>query len=123
MKFLTTSNVVAIHDKLIHSDELPGIVKNRSIDAIVARIYNRIHYGLISDIYELAGCYATYIDVAHVFNDANKRTAFAIMDICLTINNISINYSPAEAGHMINKVAKCVVDEMELVNWLRQIHC
>jgi len=40
---------------------------------------------MIKDVYELAACYATYIAIGYTFNDANKRTAFAAMDICLTL--------------------------------------
>ena len=94
---------------------------NKSIHDIIAPIDNRIYYGLIRDKFELAACYACYIAVCHAFHDANKRTAFAAMDICLATNDIELNYEPEEIGDIIVKAAQGIVDEMELAEWLRSI--
>jgi death-on-curing protein len=119
MKYLTANNVVAIHRQVIESGELQGHDRNKSVEAILARIDNRITYGLIDDIFALAACYACYIAVGHAFNDANKRTAFASMDICLAINGIELIFDAEEAGNKIIKAAQGIVDEGELAEWLR----
>ena len=121
MRFLSSADVVAIHELVIASSELQGMGKNKSIEAIVARIDNRITFGMIRDAFELAACYACYIAVGHAFHDANKRTAFAAMDICLTINGIELDYDAEEAGQMIIKAAQEIVEEEELADWLRMI--
>ena len=121
MKFLTTLDVIAIHEQVIKSRGLQGIAQNKSIEAVIARIDTRIQYGMVNDVYELAACYAVYIAVAHAFNDANKRTAFAAMDICLTINDIELDYNTIEVSGMIQKVAQGIVDEFELAQWLRSL--
>ena len=121
MRFLSPADVVAIHELVIASSELQGMGKNKSIEAIVARIDNRITFGMIRDVFELAACYACYIAVGHAFHDANKRTAFAAMDICLTINGIELDYDAEEAGQMIIKAAQEIVEEEELADWLRMI--
>ena len=72
-----------------------------------------------SDAFELAACYACYLSVGHVFHDANIRTAFAPMDICLELNGFSLDYNAAEAGSLIVKAALGIVDELELAEWLR----
>ena len=95
--------------------------RNRSIAAIIARIDNRIAYGMIRDVFELAACYACYIAVGSALLDANKRTAFATMDICLGLNGIELDFETVEAGRMIINAARGVADEEELAEWLRML--
>jgi death-on-curing protein len=92
---------------------------DKSLDAVLARIENRMSFGMINDVYELAACYARFLTAGHVFNDANKRTAFACMDICLSLNDIKLVYDHEEVGDLIIKAALGVVDEIELSAWLR----
>ncbi len=92
---------------------------DKSLDAVLARIENRMSFGMISDAYELAACYACFLAVGHVFNDANKRTAFACMDVCLSLNDIKLSYYHKDVGDLIIKTAQEVVDEIELSAWLR----
>jgi death-on-curing protein len=120
MKTLTADDVVAIHEGVIEPNELQGMASNKSVEAILARIDNRIVYGMIDDVYLLAACYACYITVGHAFHDANERSAFASMDICLAINGIELTYDTAEAGDMIIKAAQGILDETELADWLRE---
>jgi len=120
MKFLSAQDVVALHELVINPGELQGVAQNKSIDAVVARVENRLHYGMINDVFDLAACYATYIAVGHAFNDANKRTAFAAMDTCLAANGIMLNYNTEEVGDKIRAVAQRQIDETDLANWLRQ---
>ena len=119
MIFLSTDDVIAIHEAVIEDNELQGQAKNKSIGAIISRIDNRIAYGMIRDTYELAACYACYIAVGHAFHDANKRTGFAAMDLCLALNGIDLDYVETEIGDLIIKTAQGVVDEVELADWLR----
>tara|TARA_R110002049_G_scaffold95178_3_gene233786 strand:- start:808 stop:1176 length:369 start_codon:yes stop_codon:yes gene_type:complete len=119
MIFLSVEEVIEIHEAVIEPNELQGMAANKSIHAIIARIDNRISYGLIRDEFELAGCYACYIAVGLAFHDANKRTAFAAMDTCLALNDITLSYEAKDIGDTIIKAAQGIVDEMELAEWLR----
>ncbi len=121
MIVISAADVVEIHDLVIAPNELQGLEKNKSVEAIIARIDNRVMYGMIRDVYELAACYACYIAVGHAFHDANKRTAFACMDTCLSLNGISLSYNVQEAGDQIIRAAQGIVDEMELTAWLRRL--
>jgi len=121
VKFLTAQTVVVIHDSVISPNELPGVAPHRSIEAVIARVENRMAYGLIGDVFDLAACYAAYIAVAHAFNDANKRTAFAAMDTLLALNGIELSYNAKEAGDMAVKVALGQADEADLAEWLRAL--
>ena len=74
---------------------------------------------LCGDAYDLAACYACFLAVGHVFNEANKRTAFACMDACLSLNDIKLSYDNKDVGDLIIKAAQGIVDEIELSAWLR----
>ncbi len=119
MKFLTSEHVVIIHNHVINPGDLQGEALQKSIEAVVARVENRLTYGLIDDVFDLAACYAAYIAVAHAFNDANKRTAFASMDAVLALNGIELSYESEEAGDMVRKIVLGHADERDLAEWLR----
>ena len=119
MKFLTASDVVEIHDLVISENELQGMAGDKSLDAVLARIENRMSFGMINDTYDLAACYACFLAVGHVFNEANKRTAFACMDVCLSLNDVALVYDHDEVGSLVIKAAQGIVDEIELSAWLR----
>ena len=80
MRLLSAVDIIYIHDTVIHPHELQGQAPDKSVEAVITRVLNRFEYGLIPDVFALAACYAAFIAVAHAFNDANKRTAFATMD-------------------------------------------
>lgn len=120
MKYLSAEDVLLIHERVIGAHELQGLASDKSLDAVIARVDNRIHYGMIEDIYELAACYACYIAVGYVFNDANKRTAYVAMKTCLVMNGVVGNLgSFSEVGDTIIKLAQRKLDEQQLAQWLR----
>ena len=103
MRLLSAMDVTHIHDTVIHPHELQGQAPDKSVEAVITRVLNRFEYGLIPDVFALAACYAAFIAVAHAFNDANKRTAFAAMDTILALNGVELDYgSSEEAGDIIN---------------------
>jgi len=119
LKTLSRTDVIEIHDLIIDQNELQGMAGHKSLDAVLVRIENRMTFGMIIDVYELAACYACFLAVGHVFNEANKRTAFACMDICLSLNDVELAYDHVEVGDLIIKTAQGIVDETELSIWLR----
>nr|CAA6803717.1 MAG: Death-on-curing protein [uncultured Thiotrichaceae bacterium] len=119
MKLLSAQDIQAIHEKVIDPNELQGLAGDKSLDAVLSRVENRIQYGLITDVYDLAATYAAVIAVGHVFNDANKRTAFITMDACLRENGITLEYDTESIGQTIIKVAQSKMDEVEQARYLR----
>ena len=85
MRFLTAEQVITLHERVILPNELQGMARNKSIEAVLGRIENRLAYGLIGDVFDLAACYTCYIGRGHCFNDANKRTAHTSMQRALVI--------------------------------------
>ncbi len=120
MRYITAEQVVAIHERVILRDELQGIVSERPVEAVNGRIENRLAYGLIGDVYELAACYACYIAVGYCFHDANKRTAHTAMQVILKLNGIQLEYDIKTLGDMVIKAAQGIVEETELAAFLRR---
>ncbi len=121
MKILGTEDVFAIHEAVININELQGLAGNKSLDAVVKRVENRIYYGLIGDVFDLAASYAVVIAMGHAFNDANKRTAYKTMVTCLRLNGIFPTFDTEDIGQRIIKVSQGLIDETELARYLRSM--
>ncbi len=120
MKLLSAETVFAIHETVVNKHELQGLAGNKSfLDAVVARVENRIHYGFIEDVFDLAASNGVIIAVGHVFNDGNKRTAFRTMVTCLRLNGVFPSFVTEEIGQIIVKVSQGLIDEVELARYLR----
>lgn len=117
---LSANSVIGIHEKVIEPNELQGEAQNKSIASVVARVEHRVVYGLVADEFELAACYATYIAMGHAFNDANKRTAFAAMIVCLKLHGINLPLNQSEMVRIMVDVAQGKIEERELAQWLRE---
>jgi len=118
---LKPHEVIAIHDAVIGKNELQGLAKDKSLEATLERVFNRVMYGFITDEFELAACYATFLARGHCFQDANKRTAMAILYLVLNIHQIDIKFKTNEVGDWIIKVAVGASDEKDLAQWLRNL--
>ena len=116
---LNVKQVLQIHDHIIGKNELQGLAKDKSLDAVLERVHNRLQYGFIADVFDLAACYATFIAKGHCFNDANKRTAAAALYFALSANSIHIEFTDLSLGKLIVDVATDQMTEVELATWLR----
>lgn len=111
--------VLAIHQVVISSNELQGLAKDKSLVATLERVQNRLRYGFISDVFDLAASYATCIAKAHCFHDANKRTAATVLAFVLDINGVSIEFNDYTLGDWIIDMATSKKTESEFADWLR----
>ena len=118
-RLLTPELVETIHDAVLNPGELQGRALNKSLEVALARVDNRLAYGMIDDAFTLAAAYAIAIAQGHCFNDANKRTAHQSMDVCLDLNGIQITWVALEIGPVIIRAAQGLLDEGELAHWLR----
>ncbi len=116
---LSAETVLALHDAALNPGELPGLALDKSLDGALARVDNRLAYGLIDDIFGLAAAYGVAIATGHCFNDGNKRTAFDAMNFCLEFNGFVLGWNTREVGDLIIQVAQGLVDEADLAEWLR----
>ncbi len=63
---------------MLNPGELTGRARDKSLEGALARVDNRLAYGLIVDVFDLAAATAVAIAQGHCFNDANKRTAHPV---------------------------------------------
>ena len=108
-----------IHDAVLNPGELTGRARDKSLDSALARVDNRLIYGMIGDVFDLAAAYATAIATGHCFNDGNKRTAHQSMDVCLDLNGVCIDWDHKEVGNRIIQLAQCLIGDEDLAEWLR----
>ncbi|MBL9047596.1 MAG: type II toxin-antitoxin system death-on-curing family toxin [Tabrizicola sp.] len=116
---LSVELVDDLHDAILNPGELPGRARDKSLDAALTRVDNRLAYGMIKDIFDLAAAYAVAIARGHCFSDGNKRTAFRAMDACFVLNGITITWSTEEIGQIIIRCAQGLMADGDLADWLR----
>ena len=117
---LGAAQVEAIHDLVLNPGELPGRARDKSLEGALSRVDNRLVYGMIGDVFDLAAAYATAIATGHCFNDGNKRTAYRTMIVCLKLNGVRVGHDTEEAGNQIILAAQRLIDEEDLATWLRR---
>ena len=116
---LSAEVVEALHDAALNPGELQGRAVDKSLEGALARVDNRLYYGMIEDIFDLAAAYAQAIACGHCFNDANKRTAFDAMNFCLELNGVELDWQVEDAGDRIIALAHGLIGEEAIAEWLR----
>ena len=116
---LSPEIVEAIHDAILNPGELPGRARDKSLEAALARVDNRLAYGMINDVFDLAAAYGVAVARGHCFNDGNKRTAYRSMHVCLDLNGITLPWDTVEVGQTIIRCAMGQMDDGDLADWLR----
>jgi len=119
---LSADLVVTLHDAVLNPGELAGLTLDKSLEGALGRVENRLAYGMISDVFDLAAAYGIAITHGHCFNEANKRTAFRAMNAVLALNGVQVRWRAESIGPVIIRAAQRLLDEGELAFWLRQ-HC
>ena len=116
---LSVEHVIAIHDHVLDDHELQGMAGGKFLDGALARVENRLNFGLIEDVFALGASYAAAISQAHCFNDGNKRTAFQVMDLVLYLNGVQITWNTEVIGQQVILLAQSRLDEIDFADWLR----
>ena len=119
MQLLSPELVEAIHDAILNPGEIAGRARDKSLEAALARVDNRLAYGMIADVFDLAAAYAMAIARGHCFNDGNKRTAYRTMHVCLDMNGITVPWETEEIGQIIIRCARGLMVDGDLADWLR----
>ena len=118
---LSVDHIIAVHDEVLELNELQGMADDKSLEAALSWVDNRLKYGLIDDIYSLSASYAAAISQAHCLNDGNKRTAFQVMDLILDLNGINVTWDTETVGQKMVLLSQSKLDEADLAQWLRQM--
>lgn len=117
---LSPDLVEMLHDSALNPGELAGRAQDKSLESALARVDNRLVYGMVDDVFDLAAAYAEAIARGHCFNDGNKRTAFDSMNFCLYANGINIPWQGTEVADLIIALARGDLEAETLADWLRQ---
>ena len=116
---LSPDLVEAIHDEVLNPGELQGRARDKSLEAALARVDNRLAYGMIADVFDLAAAYAIAVARGHCFNDGNKRSAFRVMNAVLALNGVAMTWDTIDVGQTIIRAAQGLLEEPDLADWLR----
>ena len=119
MIYPTTDQVVAMHDRILFEGELSGMAGDKSIDGALARVENRLAYGLLADPFDLAAACAEAIAQGHCFNDGNKRTAYRVMLVTLAMNGVDLVHNTEDIGDRVVLLAQRKLEAGDLAAWLR----
>ncbi|MGB0799954.1 MAG: type II toxin-antitoxin system death-on-curing family toxin, partial [Planktomarina sp.] len=105
--------------RVLNPGELSGLAKDKSLEGALSRVENRVAYEMINDLPDLAAAYAEAISQGHCFNDANKRTAFRSMQMCLALNGAQIKFDTVDAGDRIIALAQGKTHGDAIADWIR----
>ena len=115
------SVVLAIHDaQLAEHGGLAGVRDVGLLDSALARPHNLEAYGDNPDAASLAATYAFGIARNHPFLDGNKRTAFVVMELFLSLNGWRLEADDADCITTMQALAAGELGEKALANWLRE---
>ena len=108
---------LAIHDRqLAEHGGLIGVRDSSALDSALARARNHWAYGE-KDLCRLAAGYAFGIARNHPFTDGNKRTAWVLARLFLSLNHTRNTLRPEEAIEMVLALASGALNEAEIANW------
>jgi death-on-curing protein len=117
---LDESDVIEIHESVIAVNELQGLAVNKSLASVLARLQNRLDYGFIVDVFHYAACAGIFIAKGHCFNDANKRTAAAVVHLILKVHDLEPQFPNMDLGIWIIRTVEGKLSEDTLADLLRR---
>jgi death on curing protein len=120
--WLTTADVLAIHDQLIaEHGGADGIRDINLLASALARPQQLFAYGQPEpDIAALAAAYAFGIAKNHAFVDGNKRTSAVVTEAFLRLNGLGLTATDIEIVQTWSDLGAGLITEPELIDWLRQ---
>ncbi len=114
--FVSKSMVLSIHARQIERfGGTPGVRDEGLLESALAQ--PQATFGgqfLHPTINEQAAAYLYHIAMNHPFIDGNKRTAFAVMDTFLRLNNCALNLTDDRAYDLVMRVARGTMTKEEL---------
>ncbi len=121
MRYLTLSEVLVLHDRLITiSGGAPGIRDLPALESSLAQPMITFDGDeLYPDLLAKASALGFFLVSNHPFVDGNKRVGHAAMEIFLVLNGYEIDANVDEQEQLILDVAAGKISLMELGKWLR----
>lgn len=108
IEYLTIEQVIELHDEMLKRyGGLPGIRDKNllwsAIDAPKAAMFSQEMY---PSVYEKAAAYLYHVVCNHPFNDANKRTGYAVTLVFLEVNNAKQVFKKEDLENLVVEIAK-----------------
>lgn len=122
-EFLEPDMVLFMHDQALKEyGGTHGLKSEGQLHSALARSENRWHYTETPrpDTATLAAAYAYGIARNHLFNDANKRTAWSCCVLFLRLNGTRVQVSAPDAVEAMVALASGAMEEDTFAVWLRQ---
>lgn len=108
---------LAIHDRQLAEHGGPiGLRDASALESALARPRNQWAYGE-TDCCALAAAYAYGVARNHPFTDGNKRTAWVLARLFLTLNDIRIAFAPEDAIRMVLALAAGTLGQADVAGW------
>lgn len=121
-EFLTKADVLKIHNRQIERfGGTTGIRDEGLLESALAQ--PQATFGgdfLHPTIYEQVAAYLYHLAMNHPFIDGNKRTAFAVMNTFLRVNNYILTLSNEDAYALVLDVANGRMDKTALAMRLEE---
>lgn len=118
-RFISVAVARAVHDRqLAEHGGLAGTKDEGLLESAMARPLNKQAYGEI-DLCALAAAYAYGIVRNHPFADGNKRTAWIIARLFLSLNGVALAFDKADAIRMMLALASGKLPEGDVAAWFR----
>lgn len=115
MKYLTTDEIIKIHDELIkETGGHSGIISYGNLDFIVNQTK-------IPKAIERASAVLFYgILTGHPFLDGNKRTALEATKVFLALNNKQLSTTQEDIWNKLHDISEGKLKFEEIVNWIKE---
>ena len=121
MIYLTTDEVIQLHDMLIQqSGGRPGVLNRGYVDSAVAQPQAAFGgHELNPTLHEKASALAFSLARNHGFHDGNKRIAHAAMETFIVLNGFQIDADVDVQEDLFLRPAAGSVTSDELSEWIR----
>ncbi len=119
--WVADSVVLAIHEAQLAEHGGPAGTRDEGLLAsALARPLNLAAYGEGVDAPALAASYAFGIARNHPFFDGNKRTAFVVLELFLSLNGWDLKAEDADCITNLESLAAGNLSENALAGWMRE---
>lgn len=121
--FVPSSVVIKIHDDLIQQFGGASGIRDASLLDSALHMPEAQFGGefLHTTIYEMAAAYAFHICKNHPFLDGNKRTAYSVMLLFLSLNDFDFVDDDQEYYAVMMAVANGEMTKQQLSEWLEKV--
>jgi len=106
LRFLTTQEVITIHDAVLAYGGAPGLRDYSLLDSAVHA--PQATYGdqyLYPTLWDMAAAYLIHLTINHPFVDANKRTAWVATRTFLRLNDFKMKPRRRDVEELMDQIA------------------